>query len=108
MMYHQDRILAIDARRSRFGYALFEGPARLLEWGASTIPSQLATRAAVELAHKRVTSVIRLSCPVAIVVKRPRWVCAGNAAKSGPVLKAILRAAAAFQIPVHFLRRKDV
>ena len=28
------RILAIEARRSRFGYALFEGPKRLLDWGA--------------------------------------------------------------------------
>lgn len=108
MRHHQDRILAIDARRSRFGYALFEGPTLLLDWGASAIPPQLATRVAVEIAHKRVASLIRLSCPAAIVVKRTRRTKTGNAAKSGQVLRAILRAATTFEIPVHFLQGKDV
>lgn len=108
MRHHPDRILAIDARRSRFGYALFEGPTRLLDWGASAIPPQLAADAAAEIAEKRVSSVIRLGCPSAVVVLRPRRTSTGDAAKPEPVLKAILRAATASQIPVHFLRREDV
>jgi hypothetical protein len=108
MKHREPRILAVEARYSRFGYALFEGPARLLDWGASTVTPRLAHRAAVETAHKRIASVLRLSCPAAIVVKRPRRTRTGNAANPGPVLKAIIRSATTLQIPVHCLRREDV
>lgn len=108
MKYFEARILAVDARRSRFGYAVFEGPARLLNWGASAIPPQLSRGAAMEAAQKRIASMLRLSCPVVIVVKRPRRTKKRSGVKPRPVLQAILRVASTFQIPVRFLHRRDV
>jgi len=102
------RILAIEARRSRFGYALFEGPNRLLDWGASTVPADLTGRAAKDAARKRIALALRRCHPVAAVVRRPRRVKTGRGATPGPILRTIAREAAALPIPVHSLSRGEV
>ena len=109
MTYSQtSRILAIEARRSRLGYALFEGPKRLLDWGASSVPADLTGSAAAEAARKRITSILRRCHPVAIVVKRPRSVKTGRGATPGPIMSTIAREAAALPIPVCFLGRTEI
>jgi hypothetical protein len=101
-------VLAIEARRSRFGYALFEGPKRLLDWGGSTVPPGLAGRAAIETARKRVASVLSRGSFEAIVVKPPRRTQTGPTAAVGPVFESLHREAAALKIPVYFMSRKQI
>ena len=102
------RILAIEARRSRFGYALFEGPRRLLDWGASTVPSELTGHSATKAARKRIASALRRCHPTAAVVKRSRKMKTVKGIAPGPIFKAIAREAALLRIPVYFISRAEV
>jgi hypothetical protein len=101
-------ILAIEARRSRFGYALFEGPKRLLDWGGSAIPSELTGKAATEAARKRITSAFRRCHPVAAVVRRPRKMRNEKGVTLGPIWRTIVTEATALSIPVYSVSRGDV
>ena len=108
MNHHSDpRILAIEVRRNRFGYVLFEGPTRLLDWGASAVSPKLGRRAALQAARKRVTPLFRRCLPAAAIVKRPRHTKTGKSSTTGPILGIVLREAATLQIPVHFVSRKE-
>jgi hypothetical protein len=101
-------LLAIEARRSRFGYALFDGPKRLLDWGASMVPSHLSDQCALDAARKRAATVLQRGVPAALVINRPRRTKAGLTATVGPVLRSILSEARASEIPVHFLGREEI
>jgi len=106
--YSHLRILAIDVRRSRFGYVVFEGPKRLLDWGASSVPPQLSGRAAFEAARRRVAPVLRRCHPTVAVVKRPRRTKTGRSSTPGPILGTILREAAALKLRVCFVSLKEI
>jgi len=106
--HHEMRILAVDARRSRFGYALFEGPTRLLDWGASEIPADSADRTSIMMASKRVLPLLKLGHPEVVVVKRPRRGSRGSGTATGPFVKAILRAASERQIRVCPMSRREI
>jgi hypothetical protein len=106
--FREIRILAVDARRSRFGYALFEGPTRLLDWGASEIPAYTADRTAVLIASKRIVPLLKLGHPEVLVVKRPRRGKRGSATATAPIVKAILREATERQIRVCPMSRKEI
>lgn len=101
-------ILAIEARRSRFGYALFEGPERLLDWGGSTVPAELTGKAATEAARKRITSALRRCHPVVAVVRRPRMMRNEKGAPPGPIWRTIVTEATALSIPVFCVSGSDV
>jgi hypothetical protein len=101
-------LLAIEVRRSRFGYALFEGPERLLDWGGSAVPPGFAGRAATEAARKRIASVLRRGSPAAIVVDRPRRTKTSPVVPACPVFKSILREAETLKVPVHLLSREEI
>jgi hypothetical protein len=102
------RILAIEARRSRFGYALFEGPKRLLDWGASTVPSELTGHLATKAARKRIASALRRCHPAAAVVRHPRRIKTSGGVTPGPIIRAIRREAALLDVPVYFITRAEV
>jgi len=104
----ETRVLAVDARRNRFGYVLFEGPERLLDWGGSEIPPGLNDRAAVGKARYRIRSMLKLRHPMVVVLKRPRRAMTGKISARGPVLKAIVSEATGLQIPTHFVSRKEI
>jgi hypothetical protein len=109
MNHHSNlRILAIDVRRNRFGYVLFEGPKRLLDWGANAVSPKLDRRAAVEVAQRRVAPLLRRCQPMAAVVKRPRRTKKGQSATPGPMLGVILCEALMLQIPVYFVTRQEI
>lgn len=102
------RILAIDVRRNRFGYVLFEGPKRLLDWGASAVSPKLGRRTAMEAARKRVAPLFRRCHPMAAVVKEPRRTKTGRSSTPGPILGTILREAVMLHIPVYFASRQEI
>lgn len=65
---YDPRVLAIDLRFRRYGFAIFEGPRRLLDFGTIAFPARR-----VEYARYRFLDLLRLSLPAVIVVKRERW-----------------------------------
>jgi hypothetical protein len=63
--------LAIDLRHRRFGFAAFEGHRRLLGWGVRTYPT--SEEAEVTMMSKRLSELLKLYLPSAIVVMKERW-----------------------------------
>jgi hypothetical protein len=100
------RILAIDLRPQQFGYAVFEGTERLLDWGATYFRPG-GTIGAVA-AGKRVAVLVRVFLPSVIVVKKVRRNMTSNSPGVQPILKAIRHEASARSIPVCFIARADV
>ena len=103
---HDPRILAIDLRLRRFGYAIFEGPDRLLDWGVYFFPPEVEGGAIV--ASKRVGDLMRLFTPSVIVIKKADRGSASRGSGLTPILKAIRRESSVRSIPVCLIRRKDV
>jgi hypothetical protein len=99
-------VLALDVRHSRLGYALFEGPNRLLDWGISGVPPRCNDR--VGWTTRRMTALLRYSSPEMIIVKRPiRGSKAVNPSQP-PILGSILEAIRAQTVPVAFLEIEDI
>lgn len=103
---HDRRILAIDLRPRRFGYAVFEGPRFLLDWGANAYPSNRDPEGTV--ATRRLAALLRFSTPSAVVVKKERW----ESAKTDPVVRsmveAITRETSARSIPVYLVGQSEL
>lgn len=68
---HDPRILAIDLRHRRFGFAAFEGPRRLLGWGVRICPTTGETVAS--MMGTRLSALLKLYSPSIIVVTKERW-----------------------------------
>lgn len=102
------RILAIDARRTRFGYVLFEGSKRMLDWGASSVSPQLSGRTALGAARKRIAPLLLRCRPAVAVVKRSRRTKTGKSSTPGPILRTILREAAALKLPVRIVSLDEI
>jgi hypothetical protein len=100
-------VLAVEARRSRFGYALFDGPKKLLDWGASMLPSGIVGCEALEAACKRVKALLLRASPDAIVVDLSRPLIDGRSSSS-PMLHAIIEEADKRHVPLHFLTRENI
>jgi hypothetical protein len=103
---HDSRILAIDLRPQQFGYAVFEGPKQLLDWGAAYY--RPGGEVGAEVAARRVAELMRVFLPSAIVVRKVRREVTHNSFGVLPILKAIRRKASARSIPVRLIARKEV
>jgi hypothetical protein len=95
---YDPRILAIDLRPRRFGYAVFEGSRMLLDWGVSGYPPEGNGESAV--ASKRLAALLKVSSPSAIVVKRERWDSAKTNAGSRSLAEAISSESHTRSIPI--------
>jgi len=93
-------ILALEIRRSCFGYAVFQGPKRLLDWG-STSPSPLD--GAGERAKYRFLSLLNVFVPTVVVVKKARKGTPRNA-----ILQFIKREASQRSIPLLVITQNEV
>ena len=99
---HDRRILAIALRSRRFGFAVFEGPNRLLDWGMVFYP--LNDGAQHTAASKRVASLLTLFTPSVVVVGRTRLRNVRNGSSVRPILRSIRREVSSRTIPVQFMR----
>ena len=100
------RVLAIDLRPQQFGYAVYEGPERLLDWGAAYYRPGGVEGATI--AGRRVAELVRVFLPSAIVVRRVRREATRNSFGAQPILKTIRRKASARSIPVCLIARREV
>lgn len=68
---YDPRILAVDLRHRRLGYALYEGHRNLLDWGVRVYPAIGEEEAS--MASKRLASLLSLYSPSVMVLKKERW-----------------------------------
>lgn len=109
-MMHEEssNVLAVEVRRHRFAYALFECPTRLIDWGTSAVSPQYTNRRARGAMRIRIASVLRRCHPTTVVVRRPRRTKTGKTKTLGLALRTILNAAAVRRIPVCVITRSDI
>lgn len=98
------RILAIDLRLERFGYAVFDGPNRLLDWGVCLYGSSGAPTAA----RKRLAPRLKQFRPSAIVVGIALRENALGRFGLRRILGAIRREALAYGIPLQIIEKSKV
>jgi hypothetical protein len=94
------RIVALEIRRSCFGYAVFEGPKRLIDWGV-TSPSPL-NRATYRV-QSRINWLLKHLPPVAVVVKVSRL-----EGHHSQILQLIKKEAESRLIPVHVVSLNEL
>jgi hypothetical protein len=92
--------LALEVRKSCLGYAVFEGPERLLDWGATT-PSPL--EGSLQRAEKRFVSILKLLHPEVVVVKRPH-----QQISRGAILRFLKKETARRSIPILVMTQDEV
>src|SRR5712692_4387487 len=64
----KERLLALEIRPRKFGFVVFEGPARLLDWGVRSYPGRgIHRRTTLE---KRISFLLELYAPSALVTRR--------------------------------------
>jgi hypothetical protein len=94
-------ILAVDARPIRFGYAAFEGPTRLIDFGVRrwVSPQQASARIAALLASTR---------PRIIVLRKISTHSSRNRLRTKNVIRAICRAAQRSSIRIAFVTEQQL
>jgi hypothetical protein len=103
---YDPRILAIDLRPRRFGYAVFEGPRRLLDWGVSGYPPE--DDGDLSVAGKRLSALLKLTSPSIIVVKRERWDSANTNVGARSLAEAVYSESSARSIPIYLLGQDEL
>jgi RNase H-fold protein (predicted Holliday junction resolvase) len=99
----QKQVLALDVRPRSFGFAVFKGSGRLLDWGVRSFRSGVN---AVKLPpSKKLLALVDEFSPCAIVIGKPE---PGKNRKRAPLLATIRRVANYRRIPVIFIRRQTI
>lgn len=93
-------ILSIEVRRSCFGYAVFQGPKQLLDWGTTT-PYPLDR--AIKRAEKRLLFLLTMLPPAIVVMKKQYHVIS-----RGPLLQFLKSETLQRSIPMFIFTRADV
>ena len=102
----QKRVLALDVRPRSFGYALFEGPERLLDWGARSFRKGV-NAVQIPLAQK-IEALLDECDPTVVVTKEAPQRIKINSGKRRKKLDVIVRKAKRGRIPVRVLGRSAV
>jgi hypothetical protein len=102
----KERIMAIDLRRSRFGYAVLDGPNALLEWGSGEIWPDGKQRG--DLKNARLPSVLRVSSPATVVVRKSQYRGSLNSPLKDRLLRQIKRDTDGFSIPVVMISQDQI
>ena len=103
---YDPRILAIDLRPRRFGYALFEGPRMLLDWGICEY--LLSGNERAEIAGRRLAALLKICSPSTVVLKTERWESAIASPSGRALIEAITRETSARSIPICLIRQNQL
>ena len=95
--YCEPRLIAVDLRSQQLGYAVFDGPERLLDYGGGQL--RPGGKAGSVLAARRIQQLIKLFMPSVIVVKRPDRRVAASRPGIRIMVNAIRREASRHLIP---------
>src|ERR1039458_4652262 len=102
----KERIMAIDLRRSRFGYAVLDGPNAMLEWGSGEIWDDGKKRG--DLKNTRLRSALRVSSPTTVVVRKSQYRGDLDSALKDRLIRQIKRDAEGYSIPVMMISQDEV
>jgi len=91
------RILAIDLRSRSFGFVVFEGPTRLIDWGARSF--RQGVNAVKIPASAKFIDLLDEFSPSAIVLRKT----AVDSKRRHAMRKALLGRAEKCRVPIHFL-----
>ncbi len=101
-MNHDKRIIAIDLRSRGFGFAVFEGPTRLLDWGVRSF--RQGVNAVKIPASDKFAGLLDELSPGAIVIQKDFF----ESKKKTGMRDALLKQAEGHRIPIRFLTRRAV
>jgi hypothetical protein len=90
--------MAIDLRPKRSGFAIFEGPRRLMDCGTVIVPSISRMEPA-----ERLSEILKLSSPSTIVIKKERWQRFLSHPETEPMIAGLLDEAERHQIEIRLL-----
>ena len=102
-----NRILALDLRTLRLGFAVLEAPGELLEWGTRRWRPANGTDPAAFI-RRRIASLIKLYEPAIIVVKRASRQGGGRNSKQEGLLDTIMEEARRRSVKVELIARREV
>ena len=80
------RLLALDIRASRFGFAVFEGPTRLLDWGVRSFGEQ--GEKLKSTVSDRIATLLAFHRPFAVVVRLRKYHSAAHHKRLTTVLSS--------------------
>lgn len=103
---HRIRILAVDLRARISGFVVMDGPTRLLDWGLTRAP--FAVNGKSIATGRRVTSLLDLYAPSAVVVTRVPRKSLRYRSGVGPVLQFIRREATLRSIPLSTIGQREM
>jgi hypothetical protein len=98
---YASRILAVNIRSRRFGYAVFEMPARFLDCGVSKFGS-------FRKAERRVAALFRMFRPSAIVLRKVTARNKRNSQRAKRIARIVRRQANRWSIPVTFVSERTL
>ncbi|HET6844943.1 MAG TPA: hypothetical protein VFK06_25150 [Candidatus Angelobacter sp.] len=99
--------MAIDLRSQRFGFAVLEGPTRLLDSGMKRCHAVGAKDSATAV-RKKMVSLITLFAPSVIVVKQVSGAHGPTRLRNDEVVDAIKHVAKAHALELIFLKRSHI
>ena len=103
---YDPRILAIDLRHRRFGYAVFEGHRTLHDSGLRVYRAVGEEEA--EMASKRLAVLLESFAPSAIVIKRERWDRAQISPHIRSLVEVVTKVASAHSVSICLIGDDDV
>jgi|SRR5579871_896116 len=99
-----DRLLALEIRSRKFGFAVLQG-AELLDWGVRSFPGGLV---GIEAAIGRLAFILKLYSPSVAIARRTRRVKDRSSMSASRVLRKFRGALKQRSIPLLVLPRRDV
>lgn len=101
--HNEIRILAVDPTTKGFGYVIFEGPLRVVDWGAAAVRGEKNAGCL-----SRIQGLIRLYKPEVIVLESPRSCDTRRCDRVQSLLKDIRTQAGAWGVRVSVFSREQV
>jgi hypothetical protein len=98
---YASRILAVNIRSRRFGYAMFEMPAQFLDCGVSKFGS-------LRKAESRIAKLLRMFRPSAIVLRKVTARSKRNSRRAKIIIRIIRRQAKRWSIPISFVSERTL
>jgi hypothetical protein len=98
-----DRVLAIDPTTRGFGFVVFEGPARLVDWGVAFVGDDKNIRILL-----RITALIRRYSPEILVIEDHTSRACRRRARVRELLRSIARLGPTHSITIHRRARRSL
>jgi hypothetical protein len=102
----KDRLLVLEICPQRFGFVVFEGPVRLLDWGLRNYRGRGAVRLAA--LHQRISILLQLYAPTALVMRRRDGISERARKGSLSAARTVRAAARMCSVKIHLVNTGEV